>query len=205
MVFEAGVEEMSEVATTDNTTNTILSGSSDFQSTNEPADADSSLVKRKRGRPASRAASELSPEKTIVGAALNETRYITTRNSASSGINEPVANLKSADESPIFASPLPEVINRGKPGSRKVSELNFNPAAEEKTQGTRTQNAIATDKNEPLVLSSSPKRKRGRPANRKPSSTSLERQDVITPVEANLSDATKIVFRETCEYGYQRL
>ncbi|KAB8295793.1 hypothetical protein EYC80_008616 [Monilinia laxa] len=191
--LEAGAEEMSEVATTEKTTNTILSDSGDLKSTNEPADADSSLVKRKRGRPTSRAASELSPEKTIVGAALKETRCMITRNSADSRINEPVANLKSADEPPLFASPLPEMTNRGKPGSRKFSELNFNSAAEEKTQGTRPQNSIAADQNEPLVLNSSPKRKRGRPANRKPSGTSLERQDIITPAEANLSDATKIV------------
>lgn len=193
MAVEAVAEEMSEDNTTEKTANTILSDSGDFQSTNELADADSSPVKRKRGRPTSRAASELNPKKTIVNGALKETRDMTTRNSAGSGIIEPVADLKSADESPLSASSLPEMTKKGKPGSRKVSELNSNKSAEEEAQGMMAQNSIATLKNEPLVVNPSPKRKRGRPASRKPSGTSLERQDIVAPVKEILSNATKVV------------
>ncbi|KAA8567573.1 hypothetical protein EYC84_008048 [Monilinia fructicola] len=176
MAVEAVAEEMSEDNTTEKTANTILSDLGDFQSTNELADADSSPVKRKRGRPTSRAASELNPKKTIVNGALKETRDMTTRNSAGSGIIEPVADLKSADESPLSASSLPEMTKK-----------------EEEAQGMMAQNSIATLKNEPLVVNPSPKRKRGRPASRKPSGTSLERQDIVAPVKEILSDATKVV------------
>ncbi|QSZ30895.1 hypothetical protein DSL72_000453 [Monilinia vaccinii-corymbosi] len=194
-VIEEAAGENSEDFTAEKTANTSMNESGDVHSANEPADTDSSPVKRKRGMLASRTVSGLSPEKTIVNEASEGTQCMATEKAAIFSINAPVANLKSADEPPPFGTPLPEKTKRGRPGSRKVSQLNpqkivANEAAEEDPEGIKMQEAIASDINEPPDFNSSSKRKRGRTTDRKPSGVSLEKHDIVEPVKATPNGAT---------------
>ncbi|TEY57098.1 hypothetical protein BOTCAL_0222g00020 [Botryotinia calthae] len=170
----------------------------EFHSTDEQADLDSSPVKRKRGRPASRKVSRLSPEKTNIDEALEEIPDMRKSAVTDASIREPVSNTKSVDEPQTFASTSPEKKKRGRPVSRKVSAVNDpNKGSVEPPEASQgviaTQETLAASIDQPVVTSSSPeKRKRGRPSNQNSSSVSTANKDVIETAKASSSNvATK--------------
>ncbi|KAM0317352.1 hypothetical protein ACHAO8_002450 [Botrytis cinerea] len=171
---------------------------SEFHSTDEQADLDSSPVKRKRGRPASRKVSRLSPEKTNIDECLEEISDLRKSAVTDASIREPTSKMKPVDEPQTFASTSPEKKKRGRPVSRKVSAVN-NPSEgsvepPEASQGAiKTQETVAASIDQPVVTSSSQeKRKRGRPSNQNSSSVSTANKDAIETAKASSSNvATK--------------
>ncbi|WES02026.1 hypothetical protein PX690_21370 [Bacillus velezensis] len=83
---------------------------SEFHSTDEQADLDSSPVKRKRGRPASRKVSRLSPEKTNIDECLEEISDLRKSAVTDASIREPTSKMKPVDEPQTFASQALRVL-----------------------------------------------------------------------------------------------
>ncbi|KAF7937467.1 uncharacterized protein EAE98_001781 [Botrytis deweyae] len=165
------VNESSRIVVTEETLESIAKESiGDVHSTDELADLDSSPVKRKRGRPAGRKVSRLSPEKTTVNEASEKTPDIPNKAVTDASVCEPASETQSVDEPQTFANKSPEKKRRGRPGSRKVSEVtNPNKGSvkppEESQVAIALQETVGVSIDQPAVISSSPeKKKRGRPA-----------------------------------------
>ncbi|KAF7897349.1 hypothetical protein EAF00_005577 [Botryotinia globosa] len=195
------VNESSGIVITEETSESIAKESiGDINSTDELADFDSSPVKRKRGRPASRKVSRLSLEKTTVDDAPEKTPNIPQKAVTDASVCEPVSETQSVDEPQDFAKTSPEKKKRGRPVSRKVSAVtNPNKGSVEPPEASQVvialQETVAASSDQPVVISSSPeKRKRGRPSNHKSSSVSIANKDVIGTVEASSSNAATKAF-----------
>lgn len=169
----------------------------DVHSADQTAEIGSSPVKRGRGRPISRKVSRLGPEKTAVTKALAETPD-------AADINGPVDDTQSFDEPPTLSSP-PERSKRGRPGSRKVSGLDLqmeeaNQLSEPNLEDIVMQEVVAANTSEPLVVNSSPeKRKRGRPSNRTSSGVGPANKDSIESVEATSKIAAITAFEKVMD------
>ncbi|KAF5873718.1 putative dna repair protein swi5 protein [Botrytis fragariae] len=190
------VNKSSRIIVTEETLESIAKESiADVHSTDELADFDFSPVKRKRGRPASRKVSRLSPEKTTVGENLEETLNITKNAVNNASIREPASGTQSVDEPQSFANTSPEKKKRGRPNSRKVSAVTIpNNGSVEPPSASQvviaSQETVAASIDQPAVISSSPeKRKRGRPSNHKSSGVSNVNKDVVGTAEASSSNA----------------
>ncbi|TGO44112.1 hypothetical protein BCON_0601g00030 [Botryotinia convoluta] len=190
------VNESSGIIITEETLESIAKESiGDVHSTDELADLDSSPVKRKRGRPASRKVSQLSPEKTTVDEASEETPNIPKNTVTDAGICEPASETQSVDEPQTFVNTSPEKKKRGRPGNRKVSAVTIpekrvvkSPEASQVV--ITTQETVAASIDQPVVINSSPeKRKRGRPSNHNSSGASTSSKDVVATTEASSSNA----------------
>ncbi|KAF7948291.1 uncharacterized protein EAE97_003702 [Botrytis byssoidea] len=186
------VNESSGIVTTEETSESIAKESiGDVHFIDELADLDSSPVKRKRGRPASRKVSRLSPEKITVDDAPNIPKKAIT----DASVGEPVSETQSLDEPQDSANTLPEKKKRGRPVSRKVSAVtdpNKGPIKppEASQMVIALQETVAARSDQPVVISSSPeKRKRGRPSSHNSSSVITANKGIIGTAEASSSNA----------------
>ncbi|KAF7879352.1 hypothetical protein EAF04_000548 [Stromatinia cepivora] len=176
------------------TLNNIINGSGNDIRSARLADIGSSPVKRKKGRPASRKASEQSPKKTVVKETLEGTPDIAAEKAADTGIIEPLAVTRLIDEPPLSINSSPEKRKRGRPGSRKASELDpekaaANEAARGNFNGIVTQEAVNADYNGPPSVNSSPeKRRRGRPSSGNSSGLNLANNNATDTVKATYND-----------------
>lgn len=205
------VNESSETVTTEETSGGIAKEPiGDVHSTDELADLDSSPVKRKRGRPASRKVSQLSPEKIAVDDAPEKIPNIPKKAVTDASVCEPLSETQSVDEPQDFATTSPEKKKRGRPVSRKVSAVtNPNKGFVNPPEASQVvialQETVAASIDQSVVISSSPeKRKRGRPSNQNSSSVSTAKKDVVETAEASSSNATtkasdKVVDADTKE------
>ncbi|KAF7948954.1 hypothetical protein EAE96_008133 [Botrytis aclada] len=168
---------------------------SDFHSTDEPADLDSSPVKRKRGRPASRKVSQLSPEKITVDEASDEIPTIPKNTDTDAGIRESVSKMQSFNDPQTLVNTSPEKKERGRPASRKVSAVTVSEKgvveSPEASQVVITKKeTVATSIDPPLVTYFlQEKRKRGRPSNHNSSTVSTASKDAIRTAEASSRNA----------------
>ncbi|TGO30460.1 hypothetical protein BPAE_0005g00560 [Botrytis paeoniae] len=193
------VNQSSRIIITEETLESIAKESiGDVNSTDELADLDSSPVKRRRGRPASRKVSRLSPEKTSIDETLEETLNITKNAVNDASVREPASETQSVDEPQTFANTSPEKKKRGRPSSLQASAMTIpNNGSIEPPSASQvvivSQETVAASIDQPVVISSSPgKRERGRPSNHKSSSVSIANKDVIGTAEASSSNgATK--------------
>ncbi|TGO83673.1 hypothetical protein BPOR_0609g00030 [Botrytis porri] len=190
------VNDSSEIIATEGTFESIAKESiGDVNSTDELADLDSSPVKRMRGRPASRKVSRLSPKKTTIDEASEETPITPKNTLTDAGIRKPVSRTQSVDEPQTFANTSPEKKKRGRQGSRKVSAVTIpNKGSIKPPEASQvdivSQETVAASVDQPVVVISSPeKRKRGRPSNHNSSSVSAVNKDIIETGEASSSNA----------------
>ncbi|TGO11298.1 hypothetical protein BTUL_0113g00280 [Botrytis tulipae] len=195
------VNESSGIVTTEETPESIAKESiGDVNSIDELADLNSSPVKRKRGRPASRKVSRLSPEKITVDDAPEKISNIPKKAVTDASGCEPVSETQSVDEPQDFANTLPEKKKRGRPVSRKVSAVTDpNKGSVKPPEASQVvielQETVAASSDQPAVISSSPeKRKRGRPTNHNSSSVSTANKDIIGTAEASSSNAATKAF-----------
>ncbi|TGO42492.1 hypothetical protein BHYA_0008g00830 [Botrytis hyacinthi] len=190
------VNESSKIIITEETSESIAKESiGDVHSTDELADLDSSPVKKKRGRPAHRKVSRLSPEKITVDDAPEKISNIPKKAVIDASVCEPVSETQSVDEPQDFANTSPEKKKRGRPVSRKVSAVtNPNKGSVKPPEASQVvialQETVTASVDQPVVISSSPeKRKRGRPSNHNSSSVSTANKDVIGTAQASSSNA----------------
>ncbi|KAJ8065488.1 hypothetical protein OCU04_006169 [Sclerotinia nivalis] len=192
-------DKSSEDIDTEETLNNIANGYGNDIRSAGLADIGSSPVKRKKGGPASRRASEQSLKKTAVKENLEGTPDTVAEKAADTGIIEPLAVTQLIDEPDSSINPSPEKRKRGRPSSRKASELDpekvaANEAARGSPNGILTQEAVNEDYNgSPSVNSSPEKRRRGRPSSRKSSSLSIANKNAAETVKASYNDGSKTV------------
>ncbi|TGO68857.1 hypothetical protein BOTNAR_0019g00460 [Botryotinia narcissicola] len=195
------VNESSGIVATEETSESIAKECiGDVNSVDELADLDSSPVKRKRGRPASRKVSRPSPEKITVDDAPEKISDIPRKAVTDASVCEPVSETQSVVEPQDSANTSPEKKKRGRPVSRKVSAVtNPNKGSVEPSEASQVaialQKTVIASSDQRVVIRSSPeKRKRGRPSNQNPSSVSTANKDVIGTAEASSSNTAKTAF-----------